>query len=82
MQTTRATARLPGLDIEVTHRRTADGDAEQFTVNLTFAAFGRTLQSTDPFTFWAHSAQAAWLPWLEAARMMGLPPTHPWAIAR
>src|SRR5262245_9451902 len=32
--TTRATARLPGLDIEIMHRRAADGDAEQISINL------------------------------------------------
>jgi hypothetical protein len=87
--TTRASARLPGLDIEVTRRRAADGDAEQISINLratpSFEAFGRALQTANPFTFWAQSAQAAWLtgwlPWLEAARMMGLPSPLPWALA-
>ena len=81
---TRATARLPNLHIEVTHRRASDGDAEQISVNLSFAAFGRAFEAADPFALWAGSAQAAWLaawlPWLEAARMMGLPSTLPWAI--
>jgi len=81
----RATARLPGLHIELTHRRAADGDAEQISVNLSFPAFGRAFEDADPFALWAQSAQAAWLaawlPWLEAARMMGLPSTLPWAIA-
>jgi hypothetical protein len=87
--TTRASARLPGLDIEVTHRRAADGDAEQISLYLratpSFAAFGCAFGPANPFTFWARSAQlawlTAWLPWLEAARMMGLPSTLPWALA-
>jgi hypothetical protein len=87
--TTRASARLPGLDIEVTHRRAADGAAEQISINLraapSFEAFGRAFEAANPFTVWAQSAQAAWLtgwlPWLEAARMMGLPSTLPWALA-
>ena len=74
---TRATARLPGLHIELTHRRAANGNAEQ--------TFGRAFEDADPFALWAQGAQAAWLaawlPWLEAARMMGLPSTLPWAIA-
>ena len=82
---TRATARLPNLHIEVTHRRTADGDAEQISVNLSFAASSRAFEAADPFALWVQGAQAAWLaawlPWLEAARMMGLPSTLPWAIA-
>jgi hypothetical protein len=87
--TTRASARLPGLDIEVTHRRVADGDGEQISVCLravpSFEGFGRAFEAANPFTFWAQSAQAAWLlgwlPWLEAARMMGLPSMLPWALA-
>jgi hypothetical protein len=88
-ETTRATAGLPGLHFEVTQRRAADGDAEQTSVNLSFAAFGRACEAANPFTLGAQSAQAAWLatwlarwlPWLEAARMMGLQSTLPWAIA-
>jgi hypothetical protein len=83
--TTRASARLPGLDIEVMHRRAADGDAEQISVNLSFAGFGRAVEVADPFSLWVQSVQApwlmTWLPWLEAARMMGLPSTLPWALA-
>ena len=48
--TTRATARLPGLDIEIMHWR---------------AVFGRALEAANPFAFWAQAAQLAWLPWLE-----------------
>jgi len=75
--TTRATARLPGLDIEIMHRRAVDGDAEQISINLraapSFEAFGRTLELTNPFAFWAQAAQLAWLPWLETARTLALP---------
>ena len=31
---TRATARLPGLDIEIIHRRSTSGEAEQISINL------------------------------------------------
>jgi hypothetical protein len=86
--TTRATARLPGLEIEVAHQRATD-DGEQISISLraapSFEAFGRALEAANPFTFWAQSAQAAWLmgwlPWLEAARMMGLPSMLSWALA-
>lgn len=45
--TTRATARLPGLDIEIIHRRSLNDEAEQLSINLqampSFEAFGRFL---------------------------------------
>jgi hypothetical protein len=63
--TTRATAHLPGLTIEVLHRRLAE--AEQISINMqaapSFAAFGRYLDAINPFVVWAQLAQAAWLPW-------------------
>jgi hypothetical protein len=52
---TRATARLPGLDIEIVHRRSPEGDAEQISINLravpSFEAFGRFLETANPFAF-------------------------------
>jgi hypothetical protein len=67
--TTRATAHLPGLDIEIMYRRAAEGRAEQISINLkavpSFDAFGRALEAANPFAFWAQAAQLAWLPWLE-----------------
>jgi hypothetical protein len=70
--TTRATATLPGLNIEIVHRQSTDGDAEQISINLqavpSFEALGRFLEAANPFVFWAQLAQLAWLPWLEAAR--------------
>ena len=76
--TTRATARLPGLDIEIVHRR--GPNAEQISVHLqatpSFDAFGRFLESANPFAFWAQAAQLMWLPflpWLSATRTL-MPP--------
>jgi hypothetical protein len=73
--TTRATANLPGLTIEVVHRRLPGAEAEQISINMqavpSFAAFGRYLDGINPFAVWAEFAQAAWLPWL-----------GPWAGAR
>ena len=61
----RAVAHLPGLDIEVTHRRSID--TEEIAVHLqavpSFSAFGRYLESANPFALWAQAAQFAWLPW-------------------
>jgi hypothetical protein len=73
---TKATARLPGLNIEVVHRRSPDGDSEQISINLqavpSFEAFGRFLAAA-PFAFWVQVGQLAWLPWLEAVRAAMLP---------
>jgi hypothetical protein len=55
--TTRATARLPAVDIEIMHRRAVEGHAEQISINLravpSFEAFGRALEAANPFAFWA-----------------------------
>ncbi len=63
---TRATARLPGFDIEVVHRRAAN--AEQISVHLqampSFAAFSRFFESANPFAVWAEAAQLMWAPLL------------------
>lgn len=80
--TTRATARLPGLDIEIVHRRAAG--AEQISVHLqavpSFEAFGRFFDNANPFGLWAEAAQFMWLPflpwfgpWLAAARALTPP---------
>jgi hypothetical protein len=34
-----------------------------------FEAFGRALETANPFAFWAQAAQLAWLPWLETLRL-------------
>jgi hypothetical protein len=74
---TRATARLPGLNIEIVHRQSPSGDAEQISIHLqampSFEAFGRFLEDTNPFAFWVQASRLAWLPWLEAARIALLP---------
>ncbi len=76
-EVTRATARLPGLEIEIVHRRSPNAHAEQISINVqalpSFEAFGRMLESANPFAFWAEAAQMAWLPWIGATRAMMLP---------
>jgi hypothetical protein len=56
IEPTRATARLPGLDIEIVYRRSSSGDAEQISINLqavpSFEAFGRFVETANPFAFW------------------------------
>jgi hypothetical protein len=92
---TRATARLPGVDIEIVHRRAVEDDAEYISINLraspSFEAFAHVLEGTNPFTFWAQAAQLAWQPWISATKMFSLPwtsvppsdtPTGPKRIAK
>jgi hypothetical protein len=49
--TTRATAHLPGLEIEIIHRRSPGAEVEQISINLqavpSFEAFGRFLEATN-----------------------------------
>ena len=75
---TTATAHLPGLDIEIVHRRLLDGDAEQISINLqatpSFEAFAGYLEAGNPFAFWAQAARLVWLPWLAVARAV-MPPS-------
>jgi len=80
IEANRATAHLPGLDIEIMHRRAPDGDAEEISILLraapSFEAFGRALDTANPFMFWARAAELAWQPWLEAANALALPWTR------
>ena len=79
--TARATAHLPGLDIEIVHRRSPTADADQISISLqavpSFEAFGRFLQTAHPFAFWVQAAQLVWFPWLGAASALMLP----WSVA-
>jgi hypothetical protein len=69
--TTRATVHLPSLEIEIVHRRSPNADAEVISIHLqavpSFEAFGRVLETANPFAFWALAAQLAWQPWLGTA---------------
>jgi hypothetical protein len=82
---TRATARLPGLDIEIVHRRVFEDDAEQISINLraapSFEAFGRTLDAANPFAVWAQATQLAWQPWLTAGWGAAWAMALPWSLA-
>ncbi|HET7851433.1 MAG TPA: hypothetical protein VFK91_01645, partial [Methyloceanibacter sp.] len=58
-ESTKATAHLPGLDIEIVHRQSPDGLTEQISINLkavpSFEAFARSLEAMNPFSFWAEA---------------------------
>jgi hypothetical protein len=64
----KAVVLLPRLKIEVLHSRSPAGDAEQLSINVlalsSFEAFGRYLESVNPFLFWMRFAETAWAPWL------------------
>jgi hypothetical protein len=85
-ETTRATASLPGLDIEIVHRHSPAANAEQISIHLqavpSFEAVGRFLGTANPFAFWAQAAQMAWMPWFAAtraltqSRSLAPPPAH------
>ena len=59
---TRATAHLPGLQVEIVHQRPSDS-VEQISIKLqavpSFEAFGKFLEEANPFTFWFRAAEIA-----------------------
>jgi hypothetical protein len=78
---TKASARLPGLDIDIIHRQSLHGDWEQMSINIratpSFEAAGRAFEAADPFTLWVQAARLMWMPWLLAAQTMILPEARP-----
>jgi hypothetical protein len=86
VEATKASAQLPGLDIDIIRRQSPTGDWEQVSINLratpSFEALGRSFETTDPFTLWAQAARLMWMPWLLAAQTMGLPDVRPRALPR
>jgi hypothetical protein len=81
MDTATASAHLPGLDIDILHRQSPNGDYEQISINLratpSFEALGRSFEPADPFTFWVQAARLMWMPWLLTAQTMMLPSGRP-----
>ncbi|MEZ5785771.1 MAG: hypothetical protein R3D62_04650 [Xanthobacteraceae bacterium] len=84
LEPTTTTARLPHLDIEITHRRAADGNAEQISINVqampSFEAFGRFLESANPWSFWAQAMRLVWFPWLDGANTLNAMMFTPWGL--
>jgi len=77
VDTIRATAHLPGLDIEIIHSQSPNSDWEQISINLratpSFEAAGRLFETADPFALWMQAARLMWMPWLLTAQAMMLP---------
>ena len=69
---TRASARLAGLDIDIIHRQSPNGDWEQISINLratpSFEALGSSFEAASPFTFWVQATRFMWMPWLLTAQ--------------
>lgn len=84
IETTKASARLPGLDIDIVHRQSPNGDWEQVSINLraapSFETLGRSFEAADPFTLWTQAARWMWMPWLLAAQTMMLAVDRPRAL--
>src|SRR4030095_6736389 len=78
---TRASARLPGLDIDIIHRQSPNGDWEEMSINLratpSLDALGSLFEAANPFTFWVHATRFMWMPWLLTAQTMMLPAGQP-----
>jgi hypothetical protein len=73
----RATAHLPGLEVEIVHGRSAEGDREQISITIqampSFAAFEQYMRAMNPFALWLETVRLVWAPWLPAAHMTTLP---------
>jgi hypothetical protein len=84
IDTTKASAHLAGLDIDIVHRQSSNGDWEQLSINLratpSFDALGRSFEIADPFALWAQAARLMWMPWLLAAQTIALPDGRPRAL--
>ena len=77
MNATKASARLPRVDIDVIHRQSPSGDWEQISINIrampSFEAIGRSFEAADPFALRLKVARLMWIPWLLTAQTMMLP---------
>jgi hypothetical protein len=77
------------LEIEIVHRRLPADDGEQLSINLqavpSFEAFGRFIQTANPFAFWAFAVQTAGFPWFPFPWFQWLGPASalmlPWSAA-
>ena len=78
IEATKASAHLPGLDIEIIHRQSPNDDWEQVSINLrarpSFETLGHFFEIADPFTVWAHATRLMWMPWLVTAQMLPVQP--------
>ncbi len=81
IEASKASAHLPGLDIEIVDQQSPNGDWKQMSINLrampSFEVLGRLFEAADPFTLWVQEARLMWMPWLLSAQTMMLPDGRP-----
>jgi hypothetical protein len=74
IEVTKASARLPGLDIEIVHRQSPNSEWEQVSINIratpSFEALERSFEVADPLALWMQAVSLMWMPWLTAQTMM------------
>jgi hypothetical protein len=77
IEATKASARLPGLDIEIIHRQSPNSEWEQVSINVratpSFEMLGRSSEVADPFTLWMQAVSLMWMPWMLTTQTMMLP---------
>lgn len=68
----RAVARLPGIDIDILHRKSDDIVGEEMLIRVrampSFDAALGAFEMANPFLMWSRMVQAAWEPWLNLVR--------------
>jgi hypothetical protein len=69
INTSKASACLPGLDIEIIHRQSLNSEWEQVSINIREPSF-EIFEAEDPFTLWVQATSLMWMPWLTAQTMM------------
>jgi len=78
---TKASAHLPGLDMDIVHEQSPNGDWEQISIKLratpSFEALGRLFEAADPLALWVQAARLMWMPWLLTVPTMMLPDDRP-----
>ena len=66
IDSTRATAHLPGLDVEIVHHQSPDGLTERVSINLTaapsFEAFARSPRRMEPLCLLGRGHEARMVP--------------------
>jgi len=84
IEATKASARLPGLDIEIVHRQSPNSEWEQVSINVratpSFEMVGRSFEVADPFTLWMQAVSLMWMPWMLTAQTIMLPNRWPQAL--
>jgi hypothetical protein len=77
IDTIKASAHLPGLDVDIIRSQSPSGDWEQISINLratpSFETLGRSFEAADPLRLWMQAMRLMWMPWLLTMQTMMLP---------